>query len=66
MNKIDGGNKLVNQSGETMEEVVTSIKRVNDIMSEIAAASSEQASSFPMPKKPWCIVGWHDVYVHLD
>lgn len=27
-----------------MEEVVTSIKRVNDIMSEIAAASSEQAS----------------------
>lgn len=44
VNKIDGGNKLVNQSGETMEEVVTSIKRVNDIMSEIAAASSEQAS----------------------
>ena len=26
-----------------MEEVVTSIKRVNDIMSEIAAASAEQA-----------------------
>ncbi len=44
VNKIDGGNKLVNQSGETMEEVVTSIKRVNDIMSEIDAASSEQAS----------------------
>ena len=44
VNKIDGGNKLVNQSGDTMEEVVTSIKRVNDIMSEIAAASSEQAS----------------------
>lgn len=44
VSKIDGGNKLVNQSGETMEEVVTSIKRVNDIMSEIAAASSEQAS----------------------
>ncbi|WP_420934704.1 methyl-accepting chemotaxis protein [Alteromonas sp. A081] len=42
--KIEGGNKLVNQSGDTMEEVVTSIKRVNDIMSEIAAASSEQAS----------------------
>ena len=43
VNKIDGGNKLVNQSGDTMEEVVTSIKRVNDIMSEIAAASAEQA-----------------------
>jgi methyl-accepting chemotaxis protein len=27
-----------------MEKVVTSIKRVNDIMSEIAAASAEQAT----------------------
>ena len=44
VSKIDGGNKLVNQSGDTMEEVVISIKRVNDIMSEIAAASAEQAS----------------------
>nr|WP_170145566.1 methyl-accepting chemotaxis protein [Salinimonas sediminis] len=45
VNKIDGGNQLVNQSGETMSEVVTAIKRVNDIMSEISAASSEQATS---------------------
>ena len=42
--KIASGNALVNQSGETMGNVVTSIKRVNDIMAEIAAASSEQAS----------------------
>jgi methyl-accepting chemotaxis protein len=42
--KIETGNTLVNQSGETMEKVVTSIKRVNDIMSEIAAASAEQAT----------------------
>jgi methyl-accepting chemotaxis protein len=42
--KIENGNLLVNQSGETMEKVVTSIKRVNDIMSEIAAASAEQAT----------------------
>ncbi|MDX1756112.1 MAG: methyl-accepting chemotaxis protein [Marinobacter sp.] len=42
--KIEGGNALVNKSGETMDEIVTSIKRVNDIMSEIAAASVEQAS----------------------
>jgi methyl-accepting chemotaxis protein len=42
--KIENGNTLVNQSGETMEKVVTSIKRVNDIMSEIAAASAEQAT----------------------
>jgi methyl-accepting chemotaxis protein len=44
VSKIENGNVLVNQSGETMEKVVTSIKRVNDIMSEIAAASSEQAT----------------------
>jgi methyl-accepting chemotaxis protein len=44
VNKIENGNDLVNQSGKTMEEIVVSIKRVNDIMAEIAAASSEQAS----------------------
>lgn len=42
--KVSSGNTLVNQSGETMQEVVTSIKRVNDIMSEIAAASAEQSA----------------------
>ncbi|WP_304528720.1 methyl-accepting chemotaxis protein [Paraglaciecola sp. MB-3u-78] len=44
VSKIENGNVLVNQSGETMDKVVTSIKRVNDIMSEIAAASAEQAT----------------------
>lgn len=44
VNKIENGNSLVSQSGKTMEEIVVSIKRVNDIMAEIAAASSEQAS----------------------
>jgi methyl-accepting chemotaxis protein len=44
VSKIENGNVLVNQSGDTMEKVVTSIKRVNDIMSEIAAASAEQAT----------------------
>jgi methyl-accepting chemotaxis protein len=42
--KIESGNSLVNKSGETMKEIVGSIKRVNDIMSEIAAASNEQSS----------------------
>lgn len=42
--KVESGNVLVNRSGETMQEIVVSIQRVNDIMSEIAAASSEQAS----------------------
>ena len=44
VSKIASGNQLVVKSGETMAEVVTSIKCVNDIMSEIAAASAEQAS----------------------
>jgi methyl-accepting chemotaxis protein len=44
VSKVENGNVLVNQSGETMEKVVTSIKRVNDIMAEIAAASAEQAT----------------------
>nr|WP_241737519.1 methyl-accepting chemotaxis protein [Neptunicella marina] len=44
VSKIENGNELVGRSGDTMQEVVTAIKRVNDIMSEIAAASAEQAS----------------------
>ena len=44
VSKIASGNELVVKSGDTMDEVVTAIKRVNDIMSEIAAASSEQAA----------------------
>ncbi len=42
--KIESGNSLVNKSGETMKDIVDSIKRVNDIMSEIAAASNEQST----------------------
>lgn len=41
--KIENGNTLVGKSGDTMKEIVTSIKRVNDIMAEIAAASAEQS-----------------------
>jgi methyl-accepting chemotaxis protein len=44
VSKVENGNVLVNQSGETMQKVVTSIKRVNDIMAEIAAASAEQST----------------------
>jgi len=41
--KIESGNILVGKSGDTMKEIVGSIKRVNDIMAEIAAASVEQS-----------------------
>lgn len=42
--KIDSGNQLVGKSGDTMKEIVNAIKRVNDIMAEIAAASAEQST----------------------
>ena len=44
VNKINNGNELVGKSGNTMKEIVVSIKRVNDIMAEIAAASAEQSA----------------------
>jgi methyl-accepting chemotaxis protein len=42
--KVERGSKLVGQAGVTMEEVVSSVKRVTDIMSEIANASAEQSA----------------------
>jgi methyl-accepting chemotaxis protein len=42
--RVEQGTALVDQAGSTMTEVVTSIRRVTDIMGEISSASSEQAS----------------------
>jgi methyl-accepting chemotaxis protein len=42
--KVENGSALVNQAGETMNEIVTSITRVTDIMSEITSASVEQSA----------------------
>jgi methyl-accepting chemotaxis protein-1 (serine sensor receptor) len=42
--KVDDGTNLVNQAGATMEQIVDSIKRVTDIMGEIAAATQEQSA----------------------
>ncbi|MCG2585920.1 methyl-accepting chemotaxis protein [Massilia sp. TS11] len=42
--KVERGSKLVGQAGVTMNEVVSSVKRVTDIMSEIASASQEQSA----------------------
>ena len=44
VNRVDAGTQLVGQAGATMNEVVTSIRRVTDIMGEISAASSEQSA----------------------
>jgi methyl-accepting chemotaxis protein len=42
--KVDDGAKLVDEAGSTMEEIVTSVKRVTDIMAEISHASQEQSA----------------------
>jgi methyl-accepting chemotaxis protein len=42
--KVDSGSALVEDAGRTMAEVVSSVKRVTDIMAEITAASLEQSS----------------------
>jgi len=42
--KVEDGTKLVAQAGKTMEEIVSAIRGVTAIMSEIRAASVEQTS----------------------
>ena len=42
--KVQAGTELVNESGERLSEIVTGVKRVKDIVAEIAAASSEQST----------------------
>ncbi|MFZ2267858.1 MAG: methyl-accepting chemotaxis protein [Azonexus sp.] len=44
VDKVTTGNKLVDQAGRTMEEVVASIRRVAKIMGDISEASREQSS----------------------
>jgi methyl-accepting chemotaxis protein len=41
--RVEQGTLLVDQAGVTMTEVVSSIRRVTDIMGEISAASNEQS-----------------------
>lgn len=40
--KISTGSELVTEAGRTMAEIVTSVKRVTDIMGDIAIAGAEQ------------------------
>ncbi|KQO26959.1 hypothetical protein ASF11_04685 [Acidovorax sp. Leaf76] len=42
--RVEHGTALVDKAGETMSEVVSSIRRVTDIMGEISAASGEQSA----------------------
>ena len=44
VNKVDAGARLVDQAGQTMEQVVTSVQRVSTIIAEITNASREQTT----------------------
>jgi methyl-accepting chemotaxis protein len=42
--KVQAGSTLVNESGQTLGNIVTSVKRVTDLIAEIAAASGDQST----------------------
>ena len=42
VDKVDAGGRLVDEAGQTMGRIVTSIRQVADIMGEITAATEEQ------------------------
>ncbi len=43
---VDLGAAQVSQAGESMEKIVTSVRRVTDLIAELSAASSEQHDGF--------------------
>lgn len=49
--KVTDGSTLVNESGATLKDIVASVQRVTDIMSEMAAASQEQACGIDQVNK---------------
>jgi methyl-accepting chemotaxis protein len=49
--KVEEGVQLANQSGEALGEIVTAVKKVNDIIAEIAAAGQEQSAGINQVNK---------------
>jgi methyl-accepting chemotaxis protein len=49
--KVETGSELVNKSGQTLQEIVSAVKKVTDIIGEIAAASQEQSSGIDQVNK---------------
>jgi methyl-accepting chemotaxis protein len=44
LNYVDSGSSLANDAGASMEQLLTSVRQVTDIMKEISAASMEQST----------------------
>jgi len=51
VSKVKEGNELVNQSGTTLKEIVIAVKKVSDIIYEIAAAGQEQSAGIHQVNK---------------
>ena len=51
VNRVESGARLVEQAGRTMDELVGSVKKVAEIMTEIANASHEQSSGIEQINK---------------
>ena len=49
--KVEGGSELVNHSGERLQEIVASVKRVTDLVAEMASATREQSSGIDQVNK---------------
>jgi methyl-accepting chemotaxis protein len=43
VNKVNEGSRLVNDSGQTLDDIIESVKKVSDFVSGIATASQEQS-----------------------
>jgi methyl-accepting chemotaxis protein len=49
--KVNEGSKLVDESGRTLAEIVNAVKKVTDIVGDIAAASREQSAGIELVNK---------------
>jgi methyl-accepting chemotaxis protein len=51
VNKVQDGTKLVDESGKTLADIVSAVKKVTDIVSMIAESTSEQSSGIEQVNK---------------
>jgi len=51
VNRVEAGTQLVNQSSHVLEGIMRAVKRVNDIIAEIASASQEQTTGIHQVNK---------------
>jgi len=49
--KVNHGTQLVDTSGQSLEEILNAVKKVNDIIAEITAASQEQSAGIDQINK---------------